>query len=243
MLPSSTPPSEPYVECARRLRQLHALIRSGDGDSAEADELRDEMDLLWNRMPSEEREWTGKLSADLHLLGEGSRLREDRPTDAGIRRALLAAGRGEDWEGLRSLLDSSVNEIDGGDSILFIAIYWAGLGDLPSSLVFLEAFAARLTWEKIDVEAKQASLEELVSNLGRDASDGRAQVASVRELGLRALQAINHVHREAMLLCSMVEAALSREGCGRPRGEEWSPIKDQFFVVEACKPATPVLAA
>lgn len=188
-------------------------------------------------MPSEEREWTGKLSADLHLLGEGSRLREDRPTDAGIRRALLAAGRGEDWEGLRSLLDSSVNEIDGGDSILFIAIYWAGLGDLPSSLVFLEAFAARLTWEKIDVEAKQASLEELVHDLSR------ARVDLVRERGLRALQAINHAHREAMLLCSMVEANLSREGWGRPVGEEWSTIKHQFFVVEACKPTTPVLAA
>lgn len=188
-------------------------------------------------MPSEEREWTGKLSADLHLLGKGSRFREDRPTDAGIRRALLAAGRGEDWEGLRSLLDSSVNEIDGGDSILFIAIYWAGLGDFRSSLVFLEAFEARLMHEKVDIEAKQASLEELVHDLSR------ARVDLVRELGLRALQAIDHAHREAMLLCSMVEAALSREGCGRPRGEEWSPIKDQFFVVEACKPTTPVLAA
>ncbi len=188
-------------------------------------------------MPSEEREWTGKLSADLHLLGEGSRLREDRPTDAGIRRALLAAGRGEDWEGLRSLLDSSVNEIDGGDSILFIAIYWARLGDLPSSLVFLEAFAARLTWEKIDVEAKQASLEELVHDLSR------ARVDLVRERGLRALQAIDHAHREVSLLISMVEANLSREGWGQPMGEEWSTIRNQFFVVEACNPATPVLAA
>jgi hypothetical protein len=142
-------PSRHYIECARRLRQLHALIRSGDGDSDQAEALRDEMDDYWIRMSSEERDWSGDLSADLHVLGENRPLLGDRPTDGVIRQQLLEAVRRDDWPALRSLLASDADSADLFDRFLFRAIYWAASKDYESSLEFLNFLADRISEEII----------------------------------------------------------------------------------------------
>jgi Spy/CpxP family protein refolding chaperone len=53
------------------LRRLHALIAAGQGDSDEADALRDEMDAPWYAMTEEARERMGELSARLYREGGG----------------------------------------------------------------------------------------------------------------------------------------------------------------------------
>ena len=83
-------PSTDYLECTRRLRRLHDLIRSGDGDSEAADQLRDEMDGLWNRMTPEERKLSRDLSADLHSLGKPMPDRDQLGLDAELERLLEA---------------------------------------------------------------------------------------------------------------------------------------------------------
>jgi hypothetical protein len=57
--------SKACLECARLLGLLHAKIRGGDGDSPEADELRDQMDVHWAQLTPEEIEQMRRLSADL----------------------------------------------------------------------------------------------------------------------------------------------------------------------------------
>ncbi len=60
--------SDSFIECERRLRDLHALIRKGAGDTVEADDLRDEMDVFWYRLESEEVAALDTLSAELNKL-------------------------------------------------------------------------------------------------------------------------------------------------------------------------------
>jgi hypothetical protein len=61
--------SESYVEYTRLLRQLHALISRGEGDTEEADELRDAMDEPWNRLTEQELALVRSLGADLNAIG------------------------------------------------------------------------------------------------------------------------------------------------------------------------------
>ena len=59
-------PTDDLVELARRLRQLHVFIREGEGDSDEADELRDEMDDFYHRLSPEEIERINELAIELN---------------------------------------------------------------------------------------------------------------------------------------------------------------------------------
>jgi hypothetical protein len=60
--PSASPA---YLEYARSLKELHALIRQGEGDSEQADEIRDAMDGLWRLLTPEETDLARRLSASL----------------------------------------------------------------------------------------------------------------------------------------------------------------------------------
>ena len=62
--------SEPFKTYSRHLRQLHTSIRSGAGESAAADEVRDRMDRPWAMLTSAEQELTRFLSADLYDLAK-----------------------------------------------------------------------------------------------------------------------------------------------------------------------------
>jgi hypothetical protein len=66
VLEAPRPESEPYIECESRLHQLHQLIRDGAGDSTEAEELRDEMDVFWYQLNSDERDRLGQRSLQLN---------------------------------------------------------------------------------------------------------------------------------------------------------------------------------
>lgn len=69
-MPAPSPATSPhYVECARSLGRLHSLIQGGEGDSAQADEIRDVLDELWTRLSPEEADQLRALSADLNTIG------------------------------------------------------------------------------------------------------------------------------------------------------------------------------
>lgn len=69
--PPNTPES-PAEEYARLLGKLHELITQGEGDSAEADAIRDEMDGPWYALTEQERERLNGLSEDLSAGAEGT---------------------------------------------------------------------------------------------------------------------------------------------------------------------------
>ena len=56
----------------RLLLRLHDLIAKGQGDSPEADAVRDRMDGPWHALTEAEQELLGGLSEDLYALAEGN---------------------------------------------------------------------------------------------------------------------------------------------------------------------------
>jgi hypothetical protein len=75
--------------CAALLLELHRLIGEGQGDSDQADRLRDEMDPLWDELDERERDRIRGLSEDLHGLREGT------PTPLAMDRQAVRAWRGQ----------------------------------------------------------------------------------------------------------------------------------------------------
>ena len=66
--PEALSPARMY---AHLLLQLHDLIVRGEGDSDEADAIREKMDFAWVKMTAEERDRMNDLSHDLYTLAEG----------------------------------------------------------------------------------------------------------------------------------------------------------------------------
>jgi hypothetical protein len=64
--------SPEYASLADLLLSLHDLIRIGQGDSTEADEIRDRMDDSWTKISDLERQRIDGMSADLYTLGAES---------------------------------------------------------------------------------------------------------------------------------------------------------------------------
>src|SRR5262249_43327769 len=61
----------PSQTFARLLMRVHDLIAEEQGDSEEADSIRDRMEAPWQAMSREERKRMEGLSADLYTLAKG----------------------------------------------------------------------------------------------------------------------------------------------------------------------------
>ena len=135
--------STEYGKYVNLLRELHSLIAEGKGDTEEAERLRDLMDSPWYNMNAEEIRRVRGLSADLHslvdappavgpcdqeLLNESCRLAEE-------------AWINKDWDGALELLRERPHPFP-PDRVAFMrAGCWENLGDLETSLLFLERAA------------------------------------------------------------------------------------------------------
>jgi len=73
------PPERQYE---RSLLRLHELIALGQGESDQADEVRDAMDAPWGDLDEDQREVLGGLSADLYMLSGGEVREPADPTEA-----------------------------------------------------------------------------------------------------------------------------------------------------------------
>lgn len=67
---SQTMLSAAFADYALRLIQLHKLIQCAADDSAEGDQLRDEMDGFWSALPQAEIALADGLSSDLYYIHE-----------------------------------------------------------------------------------------------------------------------------------------------------------------------------
>jgi hypothetical protein len=215
------------LEYSRRLKKLHEFIREGEGDSDEADALRDEMDDSYFQLTPEEIEGLESLSADLHVLGEDRPLSGDRPADGAMRRQMLDAARGDDWGKLRSLLDSDADSSELFDRILFRAIYWAALKDYESSLEFLEFLARR-------VEEDRSRFEIMQSELDRFARVGKSikEIAVVQGLGRNALGRLAQVGEEIHRLIVDLRSMRSSTIPAVSDLVSWDLVKGRFFQAE-----------
>ncbi len=72
MISTPTTLDKPFAEYVSLLRRLHRLFTDGNGDSAEADALRNEMDAPWHELTEEERGTVSGLAADLNAIRRGA---------------------------------------------------------------------------------------------------------------------------------------------------------------------------
>ena len=132
--------SSPYREYVRLLRNLHALIAQGKGDSDEADRLRDLMDDPWYQMSPEEIRRVRGLSADLYTLVDPPSPPQQVDQEKIDEFDQLSAGAGEngDWDRVLELFREHPHSHP-PHSVAFIrAVAWDKFGDGETSLLFLE---------------------------------------------------------------------------------------------------------
>lgn len=136
--------SSPLVTHARQLLSLDGMMAAGQGDSPEADALRDQMELSWYQMTPVELGIARQLSADLYTL-HGDPL-VPHPRDSNIYSPGLAAElalvvvRGEYLSALQ-LMQQRASEISADRAALFRAILYRLLGLPEIGLVFFQQVA------------------------------------------------------------------------------------------------------
>lgn len=156
------------------LRRLHPLMAAGEGDTDEADAVRDEMDKPWRELSREEIARLDGLSADLYML-EGDEVAEpchaDDRTPERLRAELKAARDRGDWETVLALLRKGPTFI-AADQIAFLrARAYEALGHLEASRLFMEHAAELNPCESL----YKSQLIEQLSRLERhDEAVGRA---------------------------------------------------------------------
>ncbi len=129
-----------HKEYVRLLRQLHQLLVEGEGESCEADDVRDQMDLPWESLSAEQREQVGGLIADLNGVRRGpvpspkskeELLREELP-------ALEKASELRDWHGVLKSLRRLAPYLSIGQLSYLQGRAWSELGDDETALIFFE---------------------------------------------------------------------------------------------------------
>lgn len=81
--------------------KLHRLIAAGQGESPEADAIRDSLDAPWYKMTKEEQETLGLLSEDLYSISDRDPNRKTRPSNPQSEDRLAdvsKAMKNEDWD-------------------------------------------------------------------------------------------------------------------------------------------------
>jgi len=96
-----------FLQHERNLIQLHELIASGKGDSDEADQIRDRLDVTFSQLTSEERDRLDGVASDLFMLDGREEYQEHDVSERGQHRlsgALADAHRRNDWKSVLGLL-------------------------------------------------------------------------------------------------------------------------------------------
>jgi hypothetical protein len=141
--------SDSYFLCSWRLRQLHTLIRIGQGDSDEAETIRDEMDDDYMRLSQEENERLDLLSADLNSIGEDS---IPGPIQSSIEercQILDQFAQQDNREQIRHFLDPQAHDPSWNAFIRFL--YWSDQGNPEEARPFVQFILACMEYNLADI--------------------------------------------------------------------------------------------
>jgi tetratricopeptide (TPR) repeat protein len=136
-----------YREYQRMLVKLHALIAAGDGDSAEAIELRQEMDEPEARLSEEEAIRLNALSGDLSMLHD-----REIPDPEVVRRVparelpqrIILAYQTRNWDELLELLRADVSVFLKPDQVAYMrSRAYEALDELAPAIAFMDEAARR----------------------------------------------------------------------------------------------------
>ncbi|HVA45965.1 MAG TPA: hypothetical protein VNH11_06220 [Pirellulales bacterium] len=124
-----------FTEYCRLFCQLRSLVAAGQDESAEGEELRDEMDFLWQRLTRADLDRLDGLAADLSHVGT-ERTQSGEVPDALCAefRSLLAT---RDFDGALRFLRENEGRLPARDVAVLRGILWADLGQYAPAAVFM----------------------------------------------------------------------------------------------------------
>ena len=125
------------------LVELHRLIADGKSDSEEADDARDRILQVWQRLNDDEIAWLDGVSADLFMLRKDEVFEPcDWPLDR-LKRELLQAFEASDWNCVLRLLRKGI-PLPADQSAHLRSICYDRLGH-PDLAILFEEFASKLS--------------------------------------------------------------------------------------------------
>ena len=124
-----------FSEYVRHLARLHELIAQGQGDSDEADAIRDQMDWPWNQLNRQQIELANGLSSDLYTL-RGHRAATDlgHSSDDEFRETV----RQQDWAGALKIIRKQEPSLSPALVAFLRGVCWAHLKQPEIALRFIE---------------------------------------------------------------------------------------------------------
>lgn len=135
--------SDNYLASVRGLRELHSLIASGDGDSPEADALRESLEAPWYRMTDEEQARVNRLSEDLYSISASPQPPLKMTAEAEAHLLAVEAARNiGDWDRAFSVLRDWGKYLPSGELAVLRGQIWLDAGDSETAALFLDHAAA-----------------------------------------------------------------------------------------------------
>jgi hypothetical protein len=130
-----------YVEFERLLIRLNELMARGEGETDDADSLREQMyDLRQGLSPDEEAQLRG-LSADLYMLQNDEVFEKVDPAEwprERLESELKRAWEASDWEGVLGLLRKGPGALSDDQRASARSVCYAALGRREVGLLFAE---------------------------------------------------------------------------------------------------------
>ena len=207
-----------FFEYIRNLVRLHELIAQGQGDSAEADAVRDQMDWPWSQLNRPQIELADGLSSDLYTLGTNRAATGLEHTSVD---EFSEAVRRQDWVGALKLIRRHESSLTPASAAFLRGVCWAHLKQPEIAIKFFEESSRieppdseRVIWH-LSCLIQSGRAMEAVPNareLLRTSSD-----LMLRRVALEVLfAAASHLpdaERRAMLpdACQIAESLLSDE--------------------------------
>lgn len=125
---------------AQLLVRLHDLIRSEQGASDKADQIRDELDTCWTRLDVDEKALIRGLSSDLHSLG---RTGPPAAYSGAITEKVNEEFASQNWSEAIELLRTNDDAVDPAVGAYLRGLYWAHC-ELPDVVLLCLQDARRL---------------------------------------------------------------------------------------------------
>ena len=138
MIESSAPVTSDFTDYCRFFCQLRWLVASGQDESAEAETLRDDMDVLWRRLTSADLDRLDALADDLSHIGIERSYSGTVPDDlTGELRKILT---GKDFDRALEFLRENEKRLPPHDVAALRGVLWAELGQhAPAAMFFADA--------------------------------------------------------------------------------------------------------
>ena len=171
-----------YVRFVDLLLRLHLLMKQGQEESVEANDIRESMDAPWDGLSPLEIDRVRGLSADLYTLEPESPIRHPESggiLDEAVRQELGGLLEECNWTAILRCLRDKSNAISADLAAYLRGRCWVELGDLDAGILFL-TYAAEMQHNfapSLIVPVLQSGDVQRAANLARELVTSKSRLS------------------------------------------------------------------